>query len=88
MNTHKTVTYPVKFEEQEEGSWMALCRDLRPEGEYAFLTDGYSLEDARVNAADALDEVHYQYTKQGINMPSPSEPREGEELITSKCTAE
>ena len=88
MNSPKTVTYPVKFEEQEDGSWMALCRDLRPEGEHAFLTDGDSLEDARVNAADALDEILYQYTKKGISMPPPSEPKEEEELITSKCDDE
>lgn len=88
MNSPKTVTYPVKFEEQEDGSWMALCRDLRPEGEHAFLTDGDSLEDARVNAADALDEVHYQYTSKGIIMPPVSEPKEDEELITSKCDAD
>lgn len=83
-----TVTYPVKFEEQEDGSWMALCRDLRPDGNHAFLTDGDSLEDARVNAADALDEVHYQYTKNGGSMPLPSEPNDDEELITSKCDAD
>lgn len=88
MNSPKTVTYPVKFEEQEDGSWMALCRDLRPEGEHAFLTDGDSLEEARINAADALDEVHYQHTKNGISMPIPSEPKEDEELITSKCDDE
>ena len=88
MNSPKTVTYPVKFEEQEDGSWMALCRDLRPDGEHAFLTDGDSLEDARVNAADALDEVHYQYTSKGIIMPPVSEPKEDEELITSKCDAD
>ena len=88
MNSPKTVTYPVKFEEQEDGSWMALCRDLRPDGEHAFLTDGDSLEDARVNAADALDEILYQYTKKGISMPPPSKSKEDEELITSKCDDE
>lgn len=80
-----TVAYPVKFEEQEDGSWMALCRDLRPGGEHAFLTEGATLEETRINAADALDEVLYQYTKKCISMPPPSEPKEDEELITSKC---
>lgn len=88
MNSPNTVTYPVKFEEQEDGSWMALCRDLRPDGEHAFLTDGATLEEVRINAADALDEVHYQYTKNGIIMPPVSEPKEDEELITSKCDAD
>lgn len=42
-----TLTYPVKFEQEKDGSWVAVARGLSALGVYSFLTNGKTLEEVR-----------------------------------------
>ena len=56
---------------------MVSCRDL-PQ----LVTQGEDVEDALIEAADAMDEVFAAYMRGGLVLPSPSKARKGEHLVS------
>lgn len=81
MNTSKTVTYPVKFEEQEDGSWIAGARGLSALGMYSFLTNAQTLEEVKKFAGYEL------YNLRALLGPV-GEILDGEELVEAVAEPE
>lgn len=70
------IAYPAKFEADEAGRILVTFRDL-PEA----ATDGADMEEARREAADALDSVLTFRMKYREDLPAPSRKRKDEELV-------
>lgn len=70
------IAYPAKFETDEDGRVLVTFRDL-PEA----ATDGADADEARREAADLLDSVLMMRMKYREDIPAPSKPRAGENLI-------
>ncbi|WP_158918067.1 type II toxin-antitoxin system HicB family antitoxin [Caulobacter sp. S45] len=69
--------FPAVFQEEEAGDWVVTFPDI-PE----VVTGADSLEAARLEAADALEEAILAYMADGRAVPSPRAAGEGEELVT------
>lgn len=63
--------------ETKEGGFIVTCRDL-PE----LITQGESIDDALIQATDAMDEVFATYILEKREFPKPSKPRRGEYLVS------
>jgi len=73
----KTYTYPVRFV-HVPGDIEVHVRDF-PQ----IVTAGYTIEEAREMAEDAILVMLEVCIEDGIPIPEPSEPEEGEELISA-----
>ena len=69
--------YAVGMTPAEEGGFVVSCRDL-PQ----LVTQGEDLEHALAEAADAMDEVFAAYMQGGLALPSPSNARKGEYVVS------
>lgn len=69
-------SYPAIFEPVKEGGFVVTFRDV-PEA----ITQGETMEEAKVYALDALITGADFYQEDGRPFPEPSEPQEGEVLI-------
>jgi len=72
----QTWAYPAVIEQLGDDDFLATFPDL-PEA----MTGGGSLAEVRENAADALEELILAYLAHGRPIPSPRDPREGEEAV-------
>jgi antitoxin HicB len=72
----QTWIFPAVIEKLGDGDFLATFLDL-PEA----MTGGASLAEVRDNAADALEEAILAYLAQGRPIPTPRDPRGGEEAI-------
>jgi antitoxin HicB len=70
------IAYPAKFETDEAGRILVTFRDL-PEA----ATDGADRREARAEAADLLDSTLMFRIKYREDIPVPSKPRKGDELV-------
>lgn len=71
-------TYAVKFTpDRREGGYVVTCRDL-PET----ITQGESVEDALVEAADALEEAIAARIDDGRDIPEPTAKKRGERIVS------
>jgi len=68
--------YPAKFKPAKEGGFVVTFRDI-PEG----ITQGESVEDAMIQARDALETALDFYFDDRREVPAPSKARRGERLI-------
>ena len=68
--------FPASVKRDEEDRHLVSFRDL-PEAH----TDGESLEEAMLEAADCLDEAIAGRIIRGDDIPLPSRPRRGERLV-------
>jgi len=68
--------YPAKIDEQEDGSFLVTFRDL-PYG----ATDGETLEEAKMEARDCLEEVIAGCIDDKQDIPETSKPKSGEYMI-------
>ena len=68
--------YAVRLTEAEEGGFVVTCRDF-PE----VITQGDTLEDALMEAADAMDEAFANRMENDMEIPVPSRPENGEHLV-------
>ena len=75
----ETPKYPVRIERDAAGRYLATCRDV-PEA----LTDGETVQEARVEMADALMVALEGYRQAGQATPAASRPEPGEIMITVK----
>ena len=78
----ETPKYPVRIEPDENGRYLATCRDV-PEA----LTDGASIEEAQAEMADALMVALEGYRKAGWAAPVASKPEPGETVVHAKDEA-
>jgi antitoxin HicB len=69
--------YAVKLTPAEEGGFIVTCRDL-PQ----LVTQGEDVENARAEAADAMDEVFAAYMKHKLVFPAPTKARAGEYVVS------
>ncbi|MCH8037880.1 MAG: type II toxin-antitoxin system HicB family antitoxin, partial [Proteobacteria bacterium] len=76
------IVYPAKFETDEGGRILVTFRDL-PEA----ATDGADMDEARSEAADLLDSALMFRMKYREDIPAPSKPRKGEELVVPDAAA-
>jgi antitoxin HicB len=71
-------TYPVKLTaDRRDGGYVVTCRDL-PEA----ITQGENIEDALVEAADALEEAIAARIDDGRDIPRPTTAKRGERLVS------
>lgn len=71
-------TYAVKLTpDKQDGGYVATCRDL-PEA----ITQGDSVEDALVEAADALEEAVAARIADGREIPQPTAKKRGERPVS------
>jgi antitoxin HicB len=71
-------TYAVKLTpDKEDGGYVVTCRDL-PEA----ITHGDSVDDAVVEAADALEEAIAARIDDGRDIPEPSARKRGERSVS------
>jgi antitoxin HicB len=68
--------YPAKFRSAKEGGFVVTFRDI-PEA----ITQGESVEDAMIQARDALETALDFYFDDRREVPAPSKARRGEQLI-------
>ena len=68
--------YPAKFKPAKEGGFVVTFRDI-PEA----ITQGESVEDAMMQARDALETALDFYFDDRREVPAPSKARRGERLI-------
>ncbi len=68
--------YPAKFKPAKEGGFVVTFRDI-PEA----ITQGESVEDAMIQARDALETALDFYFDDRREVPAPSKARRGERLI-------
>jgi len=68
--------YPARFKAAEEGGFVVTFPDF-PEA----ITQGDSVEDALVHAADVLESVLDYYMEDGLTIPAPSKPKRGQRLV-------
>ena len=69
-------TYPCRFTPADEGGFVVTCRDV-PE----VVTQGDTLDDAMLEAADALDEALQGRIDDGEDIPVATAARRGERLV-------
>lgn len=69
--------YAVKLTPAEEGGFIVTCRDL-PQ----LVTQGEDLDDALIEAADAMDEVFAAYMQGALPFPAPTKAKRGEYLVS------
>ena len=72
----QTWAYPAKIEDQGNDGFLVTFPDV-PEA----ITGGDTLEEARTNAADALEEAILGYMAMGLAIPEPREALSHEELV-------
>lgn len=77
-----SLSYPAVFEPAQEGGFVVTFRDV-PEA----ITQGETLDEAKIYALDALITSADFYAENGRPFPEPSDPKEGEILITMPATA-
>lgn len=71
-------TYAVRLApDKQDGGYVVTCRDL-PEA----ITQGETLEDALVEAADALEEAVAGRISDGRDIPMPSDAKRGERMVS------
>jgi antitoxin HicB len=70
------ISYPAKFEADEDGRVLVTYRDL-PEA----ATDGADMDEARREAVDLLDSTLMFRMKYREDIPAPSKARKGEKLV-------
>lgn len=71
------LVYPVQLTpDKKDGGYIVTCRDL-PEA----ITQGDTLEEALVEAADALEEAVAARIDDGRDIPVPSEAKPGEHYV-------
>jgi len=71
-------TYAVKLTaDRRDGGYVVTCRDL-PEA----ITQGENIEDALVEAADALEEAIAARIDDGRDIPMPTTVKRGERLVS------
>jgi len=71
-------TYAVKMApDKQDGGYVVTCRDL-PEA----ITQGETLEDALVEAADALEEAVAGRISDGREIPMPTDAKRGERMVS------
>jgi len=68
--------YPATIKQDEEGFFQVRFRDL-PQA----ITYGDNLENARIEAADCLEEVIAAYIAGNMEIPRPSSKQKGEVLV-------
>jgi len=68
--------YPAHLEPQQEGGYVVTFPDI-PEA----ITQGESVADALLHAADALTSALDFYIEDGIPIPPPSKPKRGQHLV-------
>ena len=68
--------YPAQFTAAEEGGFVVTFPDI-PEA----ITQGESLEDAMLHAADALTSALDFYIEDGLPIPAPSKLKRGQHLV-------
>jgi antitoxin HicB len=68
--------YPAKFEAAEEGGFVVTFPDF-PEA----ITQGESVEDALIHAADVLESAIDYYIKDGLTIPAPSKLKRGQHMV-------
>ena len=68
--------YPANFKAAEEGGFVVTFPDI-PEA----ITQGESVEDALLHAADALTSALDFYIEGGTPIPAPSKPRRGQHMV-------
>ena len=73
----RVFTYPFQFTPAKEGGYVVTCRDV-PEA----ITQGETLDDAKAEAADALDEALQGRIEDGEDIPVASRARKGEHLVS------
>ncbi len=74
--------YPVLLtEDRDAGGYVVTCRDV-PEA----ITQGDTIEEALIEAADALDEALCGCINHGRNIPEPSTAQTGERLVSVSVT--
>ena len=74
----KQVTYAVKLTpDKDDGGYVVTCRDL-PEA----ITQGETIEQALVEAADCLEEAIAARVDDERDIPSPSAAKRGERLVS------
>ncbi len=69
--------YPVLLKKEPSGGYIVTCRDL-PQ----LITQGESIEDALLEASDAMDEVFAAYILNHLKHPRPSPKKRGEYIVT------
>jgi antitoxin HicB len=71
-------TYAVKLTpDKEDGGYVTTCRDL-PEA----ITQGETVEEALVEAADSMEEAIAARIDDGRDIPMPSAPKRGERPVS------
>ena len=73
--------FAVRLKASDEGGFVVTCRDL-PQ----LITQGDSLADALLEAADAMDEVFAAYLKNSMSFPLPTKAKTGEFLVCPPAT--
>jgi antitoxin HicB len=68
--------YPAKLAKQKEGGYVVTFPDIREA-----ITQGENRNDALVHAKDALETAMDFYFEQRREVPMPSQPRRGQELV-------
>jgi len=68
--------YPAHFEAAKEGGFVVTFPDI-PEA----ITQGESVEDAMLHAADVLESALDYYIEEGLPIPAPSKPKRGQHLV-------
>jgi antitoxin HicB len=68
--------YPANFKADKEGGFVVTFPDI-PEA----ITQGESVADALVHAADVLESALDYYIEDGIPIPPPSKPKRGQHLV-------
>jgi antitoxin HicB len=68
--------YPAHLEPQEEGGYVVTFPDI-PEA----ITQGESVEDALLHAADVLESAIDYYIEDGLGIPRPSKLKRGQHMV-------
>jgi antitoxin HicB len=68
--------YAVFLKKEPTGGYVVTCRDL-PQ----LITQGESIEDALLEASDAMDEVFAAYMINNVKFPEPSPKKRGEYMV-------
>jgi antitoxin HicB len=68
--------YPALLAPQKEGGFVVTFPDI-PEA----ITQGESVEDALLHAADVLESALDYYLEDGLPIPIPSKPKRGQHLV-------
>ena len=79
----KHFEYAVLLKKEPSGGYVVTCRDL-PQ----LITQGESIEDALIEASDAMDEVFAAYVINNLKLPEPSPVQRGEYMVTPPARIE